>query len=135
MSQANIIKALRTQLEGLALGIKLNYPNLLEEDPNGAPSGDVTFHFNQPYVATLGDGGDDNHDGFMQILLKYPTGKGDGAILGMADTISAGFKAGTKCLYGDQSVIIRSCGVGNFGHLDGKFVVPLTIVWYARTRR
>lgn len=135
MSQFNIVKALRTQLESLSLGIPLQYPNFKEEDPNAAPAGSVTFHFNQPSVATLGESGDDNHDGFMQILLKYPVGKGDKAIMEMADTIRQGFVAGFKCQYGSQTVTILSCGVGLFDHLDDKFVTPITINWYARTRR
>lgn len=135
MAQSDIKKALAQKLQDLSLGIQLNYPNVKTKDPNKAPAGDVTFIFNQPSVATLGEGGEDNHDGFVQILLKYPLGKGDKDIMGMADTIRNGLTAGTKCLYGSQQVTIQNCGVGIFDELDGKYVTPITINWYARTRR
>lgn len=135
MGQGDIKKALATRLTSLGLGIQLNMPNVEVKDPNVTPSADVSFIFNQPSVATLGDSGDDNHDGFMQILLKYPMGKGDKDIMTMADTIRSGFTAGTKCLYGDQEVTILNCGIGIFDIYESKFVNPITINWYARTRR
>lgn len=135
MGQGDIKKALTSYLIGLNLGIQLNFPNKTSKDPSGLPSGDVTFHFTNPSVATLGDSGDDNHVGFMQILLKYPLDTGDGAIMEMADGIRSNFKAGRVCQYGDQKVTFSSCGIGNFDTLDGKFVNPITINWYARTRR
>ena len=135
MAQFDIRKALAAKLESLSLGIQLNYPNVKSKDPNKAPAGDVTFIFNQPSAATLGEGGEDNHDGFVQVLLKYPLGKGDKAIMEMADTIRNALTAGTKCQYGSQEVTIQNCGVGVFDELDGKYVTPITINWYARTRR
>lgn len=131
--QSEIKSALVSYLEGLGLGIDLNYPNF--EVKSGIPAGDVSIHFNEPEVVTLGQGGEDNHTGFMQILLKYPVGEGDGALMAMADTIRQAFLAGQSCSYGSQVVTIINCGLGTFDIWNSKFVCPITITWYARTRR
>lgn len=133
MGQSDIKSALVSHLESIGASITFNYPNLKQSTE--IPCGDVSFHFNQPEVVTLGSGGEDNHDGFMQILLKYPVGQGDGAILAMADQIRQEFLAGQKCQYGDQVVTIINCGIGLFDTWDSKFVCPITINWYSRTWR
>ncbi len=131
--QSEIKSALVSYLESLSLGIPLNYPNM--EQDTSVPAGDVTIHFNEPEVVTLGQGGEDEHRGFMQILLKYPVGEGDGALMAMADTIRQAFLAGQSCSYGSQTVTIINCGLGTFDNWNSKFVCPITITWYARTRR
>lgn len=131
--QSEIKSALVSYLEGLSLSIPFNYPNIRQN--KSIPAGDVTIHFNEPTVVTLGIDGEDNHDGFMQILLKYPVGEGDGPLVAMSDTIRQAFLAGTSCAFGDQTVTIINCGLGTFDNWDSKFVCPITITWYARTWR
>lgn len=135
MSQASIRKALVAALEPLPLGIPLNYPNNPAKTATDGSCGDVTFVWNNPEVYTLGENGEDMHSGFMQVLLKYPVGKGDSAIGIAADLIREGFSAGSRKFYLTQEVVIVNCGRGNYDTLDGKFVCPVTIYWYAKTRR
>lgn len=135
MSQSGIRKALVAGLEALSLGIPLNYPNMPAKTPLDAPCGDVSFVFNNPEVFTLGENGEDLHTGFCQVLLKYPSGTGDSALLQKADLIREGFSAGSRKFYMTQEVVIENCGMGDYDTLDGKFVCPITIYWYAKTRR
>lgn len=133
MGQYDIRRALLTRLDSLDLGIPLEGPNAKHDNP--LPSAEVIVVFSTPSVATLGEGGEDNHTGFLQVLLKYPLGEGEKDIMEMADTLREGFKAGTKCVFGNQVVTITNAGLGAFDENDGKYVNPFTIYWYARTRR
>lgn len=135
MGQLDIEKALITKLESLNLGIELFYENYKVTPPNKQPYAIVNVSHDQPFVATIGDGGEDNHDGFLQILLKYPLGKGAGDAKEMADTICSQFKAGVYCTHLDQSVIIRNSGIGPAFDSDSRYTLPITVNWYARTRR
>lgn len=136
MGQNDIRKALYKHLIDAGLSLPLGFPNSKFTEPTEGPCGLVTLTFNQPSVATIGDSGEDNHDGFLQVLLKYPTNEGDNAIMAMADTLRPVFKAGTRCVYNDQVVNIVSCGVNGTPQIhDAKLVLPITINWYARTRR
>lgn len=133
MGQSKIRKALIAKLVELDLDLDLSFPNTKTEYK--VPYGDVSIVFNQPEVSTLGVDGEDYHDGFLQVLLKYPVGMGDQDILEMADSISDQLTAGTKCTYDDQEVVIQNCGVGGFLYKENIYITPLTINWYAHTRR
>jgi hypothetical protein len=135
IGQSGIRKALVEALEALSLGIPLNYPNTPVKTATDGSCGDVSFVWNRPEVFTLGDNGEDMHTGFCQVLLKFPSGKGDSALLAKADLIREGFSAGSRKFYMTQEVVIENCGMGDYDTLDGKFVCPITIYWYAKTRR
>ncbi len=135
MSQVMIRKALIKAISELPLGIKMSYPNTPALTPTEDASGDVAIVWNKPEVFTLGDQGEDLHSGFMQVLLKFPQGKGDLPLLEASDLLRENFKAGQRKWYLTQEVVIVSCGVGQPNQLDGKFVSPVTIYWYAKTRR
>lgn len=135
MSQQDILKALRGGLESLGLGIPLQYPNVKTRPPSGAARGEVSFVLNTPEVFTLGNGGKDMHTGFVQVLLVFPLGEGDSNLLQTADRIRRGFMAGTRRWYKTQEVVIQECGAGTAGELNGMFVCPVTIYWYAFTER
>ena len=132
MSQYEIKKALVTKLLSLTLPA-LNYDNLASTEV--VPFVDVFIFFSQPSVATLGADGEDGQSGFLQLTLNMPIDDGDGATFALYETIAQEFKAGSKCLFGDQQVTISNCGKGSGITQDGKYITPITINWYARTRR
>jgi hypothetical protein len=134
VGQNDIKKALIKYLKDLSLPIPLNYPNTVASHTT-PPYGDVSVVFSDPKVATLGDQGEDDIRGFMQISLYTPLSKGDEASLAYTDTIRANFKAGFGCAYGDQKVTFINSGGGNGNSQTGKYFTPITIYWYARTRR
>ena len=102
---------------------------------NGAPYADVTVIQNDPVVYTLGDGGDDIVEGFMQVLLKYPVDKGVLAPSRLGDTLRESFKAGSRKWYETQEVVIVRSGLGQFNTFEGNLVNPFTIYFYALIRR
>lgn len=133
-------KAISDALEGAVRAVPGMLPIVEEGTPATPPSGQpyASFNvvFNQPDVATLGEGGDDMHTGFVQITLRYPPGPhAKDQILTLADAIRESFKAGSRAYSGDQEVVIINSGLGNFDVVSGRLVNPFTIYWYALTRR
>lgn len=135
MSQTKMMGALIQELTGV-IGIPFFVPN--EENPNPPnhqPYADISFLWSPPSVYTLGDDGLDEHRGVMQVLLKYPQGDGFGALSEKADAIREGFRAGLKLTYDGQEVTVVNCGAGNQMNYENKFVCPVSIQFYAFTRR
>lgn len=135
MSQTMIRKALIKAITSVTLGVKLNLPNTPAKTGPEEASGDVAIVWNTPEAYTLGDNGEDLHTGFMQVLLKFPIGGGDLPTLVASDILRDNFKAGRRKWYLTQEVVISRCGVGQSEQLDGKYVTPVTIYWYAKTGR
>lgn len=135
MSLANIRGAL---IKGL-LDADIDLPMAFENRPftadKAAAWAAVFVLPNQPDVATLGDTGEDEHTGIMQVNLNYPAGQGDADILATCDTLRAYFHAGKNITYNAQPVTIRSCGRSVGRVVDGQYQIIMSINWYARTAR
>lgn len=135
MSLTNIKATLVNAYVTGGFGMPTAYENKHFTPDNDSAWAAVSIVPNQPSVATLGDDGTDNHDGFLQIDLNYPLNGGDGAVLAKADEIRAYFKAGARFRYGGQTVVITSCGRSHGREVRGMYQMILTINWYARTAR
>lgn len=90
---------------------------------------------NQPAVASLGNGGQDIHDGIFQIDLNYPSGAGEGLAKQKASAIRTYFYAGRAFTYSTQAVEVVSCGRGPARNVDSWYRVPVTVTWRAWTFR
>lgn len=134
MSQANMKRALLTRLDSM-LGIPYIVPNDESTAPNVGAYASISFLLSDPVVYTLGDDGLDEHRGVMQVLLKYPLGQGSGELDEKADAIRESFRAGLKLNYGGQEVTVVNAGMGNQMEHEKKFVCPVSIQFYAFTRR
>lgn len=86
-------------------------------------------------VATLGNQGEDNNPGVLQIDLNYPRDKGTGVLLQKADELGSAFPAGTKLTYNGQVVTITSCSLAPIRYLGGDARISLSLTYYARTFR
>lgn len=84
---------------------------------------------------TLGDAGEDNHPGFMQIDLNYPKGKGSGDLLVKADELATAFPSGRTLTYNGQEVKVLSTSLGPGRYVGGYYRISLTVNYYARTVR
>lgn len=84
---------------------------------------------------TLGDAGEDNHPGFLQVDINYPQNKGSKQVLAKADTIAAFFTAGKTLSYNAQEVKVLLCSVGPGRDVGGYYRVSVTVNYYARTTR
>ena len=90
---------------------------------------------NQPSVATLGDEGQDAHDGILQIDLNYPLMTGEAAVTAKADELSDFFKAGKRLAHSGVELTVASCGRSRGREVDGWYRVSMTVTWFARVSR
>lgn len=103
--------------------------------PTSGPWAEIIFLPTQPYIATLGAGGQDRLDAIVQIDLNYPLGSGEEAVGAKADAIRNTFTVGRRCLYQGVEVVIRSCGRSQGMNKNGFYCVPVNIVFYAHLNR
>lgn len=99
------------------------------------PWAKFTFVPTQPFPDTLGQGGLDRVDGFVQIDLNYPIGDGDSAAMDMYVEIAARFKAGARFTSNGQTVVIVSCGRSQGREFSGFYRISVTINFYAQIQR
>lgn len=84
---------------------------------------------------TLGEGGEDNNPGFMQIDVNYPRGKGDGPLLQKVDQIANAFPAGKDLQENETVVRITGCSVTPGRYVGGYYRVSITVNYYTRSNR
>ena len=89
----------------------------------------------QPIVASLGTGGADNFDGFMQVDLNFPLQSGEKDISAKFDALRNIFTAGASFVYQGQAVVIKSCGRSQGRVVNGFYRISATIMFYARINR
>ena len=85
--------------------------------------------------ATLGDRGEDNHPGVLQIDINYPEGKGSKQVLAKADTFASFFTAGKSLSYNAQEIKVLSSSIGPGRYVGGYYRVSVSVNYYARTTR
>ena len=101
----------------------------------GTPYAEVYILHAQPFVNTMGDGGEDLVSGIMQINLNYPVNTGVGAANQKVTEIRNVFKAGFRPSYLGQEVFITSAGKGPSGNIDSFYQIIVNINWEARVQR
>lgn len=114
---------------------KVAFENVAFVPPVAEPWFKVFYVPNEPKVATLGTGGEDRVDGFLQIDLNYPTGTGEAALNSKYDELQSCFTAGARALYQGQEVVIVSCGRSGGRNVDSCFRVSATVRFYANVTR
>ena len=133
-----IEKALIVAVETVDSTTPTSFPNNeLVNKPDGLWLKVSNLH-SETTPVTMGDGGEDNHRGILQIDINYPANKGSGASLGKADEFSDYFKAGKALLYNAQCVKIISCSLNPANparYVGGYYRLTLSINYYARTTR
>lgn len=134
---SKLYSALTQGVLDCGLGLPTGFENapFPDKPTDGSPWASVFILPNQPSVATLGDEGEDAHDGIMQIDLNYPLGKGDGLQRAKADHVASFFKAGKRLLYQGVFVTVASCGRSRGREVDGWYRVSMTVTWFARVPR
>lgn len=84
---------------------------------------------------TVGDDGEDNNSGILQIDLNYPEGSGSGAINNLLDTIATSFPPGHVFTSNGQNVRITRSTPGPGRYIGGYYRVNLDLGYYSRTLR
>lgn len=84
---------------------------------------------------TLGQHGEDNHTGFLQIDISFPENKGTYEVLQKADKYASYFTAGKDLVYNAQNVKVLSTSLSNERYVGGYYRISLTVNYYSRTQR
>ena len=84
---------------------------------------------------TLGDKGEDNHPGFLQIDINTPKNKGSGEGLSKGDEFISFFTAGKLLVYNMQNVRVLSSSLSSGRYVGGYYRISVTITYYSRTQR
>lgn len=130
-----IFKALTDAFDLLKGSVPTGYPNSDLTDKGSGMWFQVFVTPGPSSPVTLGEGGEDDNPGFMQIDINFPKGKGDGAVLEKADDLLTAFPAGRVLTYNGQDVHIKGSSVTPPRYVGGYYRVSLTINYYARTTR
>jgi len=137
MTIANIHTALAQAFDDADLALPVVFENTGSYKPTpGTPWCEFFFIPNEPQVLTLGENGEDEHTGIVQINLNYPLNQGPVPALQKAGEIRSVFKAGATFTYQSQSVLIRGAGVSRASQVvNSHYQVILTINWRSITTR
>lgn len=108
-------------------------PNVLE-----AKEG---FHVELHYIPsevrpiTMGDSGEDNHTGLIQVNLVAPFGTGTALTKEKCAQLTGIFKAGYKVWYNNTIVTIQRAQEETSFRRDQWWITPVSIYWYSRVNR
>lgn len=88
-------------------------------------------------VATLGEGGQDDHIGIYQIDVNVPENSAQARpiLLGWVDALRAAFVAGRLLTHDGQSVRVRSAERSQIRRVDGWMRVSVSVNYSALTTR
>ena len=87
-------------------------------------------------VSTLGQGGEDESRGIVQIDINIPSGQGEAKALELSDRITSFFSAGRRFEYLTQPVFISQASSVSAGRMvDAWFRISVSIFWTARSVR
>lgn len=136
MSIFKIEAALRQAFSSGGFALPVAQENVVYKPQAGTAWAELFIIPNRPAAVTLGDSGQDEYTGIMQVNLNYPLGEGSGLAAQKADEICAVFKGGAAFTYDSQTVHIRNSGKDRVAqNINGFYQTTLTITWYARYTR
>lgn len=137
---SGFFKIQRALLEGLG-GVNLTYPmsqpnrELSDEAKQNGTWLKVSVEMAETNVATLGDSGDDNNPGFMQVDVNVLQNTGDGDLLNISDSICSFLHAGKALQFEEQTVKITGSSISGIRNVGGFARRSVTVRFYARTKR
>lgn len=84
---------------------------------------------------TLGDAGQDNNVGFMQVDIMYPKLEGHASPLACADIIASAYPAGLSIVGAGVALTITRTSLSPKMVVGGLIKYALTVYYYTRTSR
>lgn len=131
--QSTLIAAVRALLPALPI----SNPDQELPPSQQADGGWLAIHNlrGQSLPVTLGDRGEDNHPGVLQVDVNVAAGKGAGVALEYCDALASGFPAGTRLAYNGGEVVVSSVSVGSGVSEGGFYRIPVSVTYFARSVR
>ena len=103
--------------------------------PQGSLWASVFFVPNVPEGRTVGVGGIDEMNGFLQIDFNVGMDAGDSELLSWEDKARIYFTAGTSFKHDNQNVLVLSAGLGQGRIIQNNFRKSLTVAFSAQLKR
>jgi hypothetical protein len=132
-----IEKALVDAVNDLELGIPMSQPNIELSDAAKAngPWGAIHVLNAGTSVATLGDYGEDDNQGVLQVDINVHINTGSGTLLALCDKICSAFTSGKALQYSEQTVKITASSISGIRNVGGFARRSVSVRFYARTKR
>jgi hypothetical protein len=129
------VVAAKEQVEELNPDLKIAWPNKKFNPPNNEPW--VGFHWVpvDKKAVTLGEGGEDELVGFIQLDINVPEDSGEELTELFLASMEAWFVAGRPVVYDSQAATVTSTSRSGGRTVDPYFRTSLTINFYARIIR
>jgi hypothetical protein len=137
MSYHSIHKALAQAFSDLLAGapVGIAWPNQpYKNDEDGLWVQFDIIHAGAEPV-TLGENGEDEAQGILQLTINRMTNEGVGLLYQMADAFKALFVAGKRFTDGTTEVVVTSFGITPLSLQDKHFQLAVEVGWYARMNR
>ena len=119
----------------IILPANISWENRKFEPPITELWSSVFYVPNNPTGRTVGVGGIDEANGFIQIDLNIPTDSGDEQMNDWEDKARVYFVAGRSFLYAGQSVLVISSGMTQGRVIDNNYRKSLTVFFTAQVKR
>lgn len=111
------------------------WENVNFDQPTSDTWAAVFYVPNIPEGRTVGAGGFDDINGFMQIDLNIPNGSGDGGLNAWENKARKYFVAGRSFHYSGQKVLAIQSGLSQGRNVDNNFKKSLTVFFKAQLKR
>ena len=115
--------------------VKVSWPNFELGEAKSDVWYDIDILPATAYSVTLGDTGEDETRGILQVLFKCKQNTGTAEILKHRDDIAILYPSGESFTLDGVSVIIRGASSGAPFSSGEYYTVPLSIAYYARYQR
>lgn len=135
MSANAIEQSLMKMAKEALAGKTVQWPNVKFEPPTNALWFRVFYMPADRHGATLGELGEDEIDGFLQIDVNVPTNSGEKLMREELDKLEKVFIAGAKASYSTSEASILACKRSPGRDVDGFYRVSLTVDFYGRIQR
>lgn len=129
------VVAVKEQVEELNAELPIAWPNRKFDPPNEAPW--VGFHWVpvSKQAVTLGEGGEDELLGFVQLDINVPQNSGEELTEVFLSAMESFFVAGRPVVYDSQAATVTSSSRSSGRTVDPYFRTSITINFYARIIR
>lgn len=95
----------------------------------------VNIAYAQPTVASLGNGGDDEVRGYLQIDINVPRGSGKGILIEKLAALRSYFTAGKRLPYDDAVAVVISTGSSPAREVDSWYRISASVFFYTHLTR
>lgn len=95
----------------------------------------VVIQYAQPTVASLGNGGDDEVRGYLQIDINVPRGTGKGILIEKLAALRSYFTAGKRLPYDDAVAVVISTGSSPAREVDSWYRISASVFFYTHLTR